>query len=210
MPFIRMRNLPIAIASTLFLHLYLLKICIAYTTNGHFTCSAEFWIMSIYLPFGIALFQANVTQLRSISERQEKLLTRQLSFNRTLALPSRGQIRHLTSRWRELSYAQKSYIFIACGMVVQFSLQESCTAPRRLYKVTGRAMASCRSTRDKVCVANHCNGFRVPSGSFSGHGSTDRMSCSRSETSTMLTVGGCRQSCASSQGKYRLLCTSLI
>ena len=75
MPFIRMRNLPIAITSTLFLHVYLLKICMAYTTNGNFTCSAEFWIMSIYQPFGIALFQANITQLRSISERQERLLT---------------------------------------------------------------------------------------------------------------------------------------
>jgi len=120
MPFIRMRNIPIVIASTLFLHVYLLKICMAYTTNGHFTCSAEFWIMSIYLPFGIALFQANVTQLRSISERQERLLSRQHSFNRTIALPNRSFAGRLADRWSRLTYAQKNYVFIACGMAVQF------------------------------------------------------------------------------------------
>jgi hypothetical protein len=73
--------LKIAITSTVFLHIYLVKILLAYTTNGHFLCSAEFWIMSIYLPFGIALFQANVTQLRSIAEQQEALLLRQSSYN---------------------------------------------------------------------------------------------------------------------------------
>src|ERR1700761_4211290 len=57
--FIKIRNLPLAIAALSFLHVYLVKIFLAYTTNGHFSCSAEFWIMSIYLPFGIALFQAN-------------------------------------------------------------------------------------------------------------------------------------------------------
>ncbi|TKA39351.1 hypothetical protein B0A54_10369 [Friedmanniomyces endolithicus] len=87
-PFIKMRNLPLAIASTAFLHVYLVKIMLAYTTNGHFTCAAEFWIMSIYLPFGIALFQANITQLRSISYRQSRILSRQMSQTSFESLPS--------------------------------------------------------------------------------------------------------------------------
>merc|ERR1712036_55443 len=74
LPFLRMRNIPLAITSVCFLHVYLIKILLAYTTNGHFLCSAEFWIMSIYLPFGIALFQANMVQLLSISTQQRKLL----------------------------------------------------------------------------------------------------------------------------------------
>ena len=71
-PFIRMRNLPLAFASTAFLHVYLVKILLAYTTNGHFLCSAEFWIMSIYLPLGMALFQASNTQLLYIVKIQRK------------------------------------------------------------------------------------------------------------------------------------------
>jgi len=118
LPFVRIRSLPLTITSTLFLHTYLLKIFMAYTTNGHFSCGAEFWIMSIYLPFGIALWQINCTQLRSIAERQERLLTRQLSFNRTLALPG-NRARGWWTRWKSLSQAQKSYVFVAIGLVVQ-------------------------------------------------------------------------------------------
>ena len=109
----------IAITSTFFLHIYLVKILLAYTTNGHFLCSAEFWIMSIYLPFGIALFQANVTQLRSIAEQQEALLLRQSSYNGTPALSGQSWLRRVCNRFARLSQAQKSYCFIAVGMVVQ-------------------------------------------------------------------------------------------
>ena len=121
--FIRMRNIPLAIASTAFLHVYLVKILLAYTTNGHFLCSAEFWIMSIYLPFGIALFQANVTQLRDTSYRQGRLLTRQLSGLSSDAGMSRGKKMlgwHL--RWKNLSEVETSYVLIGCGMLAQVCL----------------------------------------------------------------------------------------
>ena len=118
--YIRMRNLPLAITSTCFLHVYLVKIFLAYTTNGHFSCGAEFWIMSIYLPFGISLFQANTLQLRSISERQENLLSRQLSNSSSTALLSgRRSVRGLWDRWEALSELQKGYIYIGAGMAIQ-------------------------------------------------------------------------------------------
>ena len=77
--------------------------------------------MSIYLPFGIALFQANVTQLRSIAEQQELLLVRQSSFNGTPELAHRSWLRRVSNRYGRLTQAQKSYIFIAIGMLVQVS-----------------------------------------------------------------------------------------
>lgn len=118
-PFVRIRNLKIAITSTAFFHIYLVKILLAYTTNGHFLCSAEFWIMSIYLPFGIALFQANVTQLRSIAEQQEALLLRQTSYHSTPELSGKSLLRRTITRFSRLTQAQKSYCFIAVGMVIQ-------------------------------------------------------------------------------------------
>lgn len=45
LPSVKIRNVPVAVTSVSFLHLYLIKIVLAYTTNGHFTCGAEFWIM---------------------------------------------------------------------------------------------------------------------------------------------------------------------
>lgn len=114
-PFIKIRNVPLAILSTLFLHTYLIKICLAYTTNGHFLCSAEYWIMSIYLPFGIALFQAYLTQLRSLWEQQQKLIdddhVRQESENSSKL--------NLIQRWKGLSRLRRSYCLIAAGMLLQ-------------------------------------------------------------------------------------------
>jgi len=75
--------------------------------------------MSIYLPFGIALFQANVTTLRSVAEQQELILVRQSSFNGTPQLAHQNWFRRLSSRYSRLTQAQKSYIWITCGMLVQ-------------------------------------------------------------------------------------------
>nr|POF14864.1 hypothetical protein CFP56_71248 [Quercus suber] len=122
LPYIRMRNLPLAITSTALLHVYLVKIFLAYTTNGHFLCSAEFWIMSVYLPLGIALFQANALQLRSISDQQQRLLERPLSPSSSLAgllTRDQKQERQATRSWRALSQTQKGYVYIATGMLVQ-------------------------------------------------------------------------------------------
>ncbi|KAJ9612644.1 hypothetical protein H2200_004241 [Cladophialophora chaetospira] len=115
--FIKIRNLPLAVAAISFLHVYLVKIFLAYTTNGHFSCSAEFWIMSIYLPFGIALFQANLAQLRSISDQQ-----RDLAFSGEKILDGTSKqspLRNLWERWTALSGIQRSYVYIGLGMVVQ-------------------------------------------------------------------------------------------
>ena len=115
--FIKIRNLPLAIAAISFLHVYLVKIFLAYTTNGHFQCSAEFWIMSTYLPFGIALFQANLAQLKSISDQQRDLmLTEKRPFDAKVRLSLAQQ---LWNRWTMLPGIQRTYVYIGLGMVVQ-------------------------------------------------------------------------------------------
>lgn len=118
LPFLRIRNIPLAIASVCFLHVYLVKILLAYTTNGHFLCSAEFWIMSIYLPFGIALFQANMVQLLSISTQQRKLLDGDRGWIRERR-PHAYNPRGLLWRWRSLTPLQKTYVGIGFGMFLQ-------------------------------------------------------------------------------------------
>lgn len=114
LPSIKIRNVPIAVTSVSFLHIYLLKIVMAYTTNGHFPCSAEFWIMSIYLPFGIALFQANLVQLHSISDQQKKLLSSAASSTVSMRRSS-GLLGH----WKNLPQLKKAYVYIGIGMAVQ-------------------------------------------------------------------------------------------
>jgi len=116
LPYLKMRNIPLAVAATSFLHVYLVKVFLAYAANGHFLCSAEFWIMSIYLPFGIALFQANIVQLLSISTQQRKLLE-----GERIRASSQHQsgVCGLWSRWRGLTAVKQTYVFIGVGMLVQ-------------------------------------------------------------------------------------------
>lgn len=125
--FLRMRNIFLGIVSTSFLHLYLVKILLAYTTDGHFSCGAEFWIMSIYLPFGIALFQANMVQLHSVSGRQRKLLEGQ-AFLAQEAVPLRPPepgLRGLWKRWCAMTPARRTEILIGAGMAAQVYLPPS-------------------------------------------------------------------------------------
>ena len=116
LPFVKIRNLPLSIAAISFLHVYLIKIFLAYTTNGNFTCGAEFWIMSIYLPFGIALVQASLVQLRAVFDEQQKYLRYTPESGYTW--PSQ-RVHGLWNYWTSRSKVQKAYILIGLGMVIQ-------------------------------------------------------------------------------------------
>lgn len=72
--YVRMRNVLLLVASTLALHVYLVMVLLVYPLNGTFGCSAEYWIMSIYLPIGIALFQLENILLYSVSRVQEQAI----------------------------------------------------------------------------------------------------------------------------------------
>ena len=119
-PIIRMRNIPMAIAAVLVLHVYLVIVLIVYPLNGYFPCNAEFWIMSIYLPIGVGLFQAQNQQLLLISRGQQVLLTQDVYK----PLPS-GKTRWQYYRnkfiiWCKSSKEQDAFEgFIALGMLVQ-------------------------------------------------------------------------------------------
>ncbi|KAI4269545.1 MAG: hypothetical protein LQ337_007216 [Flavoplaca oasis] len=119
-PIIRMRKIPMAIAAVLVLHVYLVLVLIVYPLNGYFPCNAEFWIMSIYLPIGVGLFQAQNQQLLLISRGQQVLLTQ----DAYKPLPS-GKTRWQYYRnkfiiWCKSSKEQDAFEgFIALGMLVQ-------------------------------------------------------------------------------------------
>ncbi|KAL8888022.1 MAG: hypothetical protein Q9215_004474 [Flavoplaca cf. flavocitrina] len=121
-PIIRMRKIPMAIAAVLVLHVYLVIVLIVYPLNGYFPCNAEFWIMSIYLPIGVGLFQAQNQQLLLISRGQQVLLTQDVYK----PLPS-GKTRWQYYRnkfiiWCKSSKEQDAFEgFIALGMLVQFN-----------------------------------------------------------------------------------------
>lgn len=58
---VRIRNLKVVFSAVSMLHVYLVLVLLVYPWNGLFPCSAEFWIMSVFLPSGMALFQGKQT-----------------------------------------------------------------------------------------------------------------------------------------------------
>ena len=54
---VRLRNIQVVFAAVLMLHIYLILVLLVYPWNGLFPCAAEFWIMSVFLPSGMAFFQ---------------------------------------------------------------------------------------------------------------------------------------------------------
>jgi hypothetical protein len=54
---VRIRGIWLPITSIVVLHVYAVLVILVYPWNGAFKCGAEFWLMSIFLPFGMALFQ---------------------------------------------------------------------------------------------------------------------------------------------------------
>ncbi|KAL8946029.1 MAG: hypothetical protein Q9222_007518 [Ikaeria aurantiellina] len=119
-PVMRMRKIPMAICAVLVLHVYLIMVLVVYTVNGYWPCDAEFWIMSIYLPIGIGLFQVQNQQLLLISRGQRGLLKEDMYK----PLPSGKTLREYYWNkfviWCRSVKGQDNFEgFIAVGMLIQ-------------------------------------------------------------------------------------------
>ncbi|KAF2493095.1 hypothetical protein BU16DRAFT_564387 [Lophium mytilinum] len=116
---LKMRNIPLAITSVIFLQVYLIIILLAYTINGNFSCGFMFWIMSTWLPLGIGLFQANIAQLDSVSHMQQRMLDIEQTPSRFGKRVYPSGVKGLLARWNTLTALRKTYVFIGLGMLVQ-------------------------------------------------------------------------------------------
>ena len=120
-PVIKMRNVNLVLTSLLLLHVYVCMIFLAYVLNGHYPCDAEFWFMSIYLPFGIGLFQAQSQQLLLVSRAQSKLVYMEDSFRPlapTSPLPKRWAFK-LRQWWATTTEQSRYETYVAIGIIFQ-------------------------------------------------------------------------------------------
>lgn len=126
-PVVRMRNVPLLLMSLLTLHVFLFMIFVVYTLNGAFPCQVEFWCMSLWLPIGIGLFQAQNQQLLVVSSQQNQLLVKEEMFK---PLPPRSRkgsetfnywVFQLKLWWTNVCSTKKYEMFVAVGIIVQVS-----------------------------------------------------------------------------------------
>jgi hypothetical protein len=124
---VKMRNIALSLTAVLILHVYLFMVFAVYYLNGLFPCNVEFWSMSIYLPLGIALFQASNQDLLIVSRGQIQLLRTDEPYNPLP--PGHGQglggPRYWFWRfklwWQRAAKQNKYEVFIFVGMAVQVS-----------------------------------------------------------------------------------------
>jgi hypothetical protein len=115
MPILRIRGLPLSFAAITFMHTYWLAVQLAYWYGALMPEVAEFWIMGVWFPFGIALFHASNSRFLYVADGQRKFLQR----SETLSAPvSQGG---LLARWRKMDHNRRSLILILSCMGLQVS-----------------------------------------------------------------------------------------
>ncbi|OJD27016.1 hypothetical protein ACJ73_01594 [Blastomyces percursus] len=121
-PSVRMRNVPLAICSVIFLHGYGGFYILAYPLKGILSCSLEFWLMSGALPVGIALFQATNVQLLSVATLQQRFLRDDGTFEEPTPREIRCPFNKLKCWWTHLSLSKKTMVAIAIGIFIEICL----------------------------------------------------------------------------------------
>ncbi|OCK75297.1 hypothetical protein K432DRAFT_409153 [Lepidopterella palustris CBS 459.81] len=115
---VRIRGLKVIFGAVSMIHIYLVLVLLVYPENGSFPCDAEYWIMSVFLPLGMALFQAANARLLKYYESQERLARNYIEGARKKRVTF--TIKGLFEAWTRLDAAAKVYVGTLLGLVVSF------------------------------------------------------------------------------------------
>ena len=121
MPFLKLRGLSLSFAAITLLHLYWAAVQTIYAIGHLFPDGLEFWIMSIWLPFGVALFHASNSRFLHISKAQKR-------FAQTGHGPRKQSNRDdstLLGRFRRMDYSARMLTYVCVGMVFQVGIRPS-------------------------------------------------------------------------------------
>ncbi|KAF2874233.1 hypothetical protein BDV95DRAFT_327465 [Massariosphaeria phaeospora] len=116
---VRIRSIKVVFAAVSMLHIYLILVLLVYPQNGLFPCSAEFWVMSVFLPSGMAFFQACNARVLTAYESQRRLRRNFLEGARKkrLSFTPRG----LYTAFSDLDAASKVYLGTIVGLIISFA-----------------------------------------------------------------------------------------
>jgi hypothetical protein len=123
-----MRRLPLLLTGVSILHLYGAISAFAYPFGAYFPCSVIFWMMSILVPLGMAMFQAANTQFLHVASRQKQFAHmstlrdyKPISEKQAQAMGS-SRLKRIMSGVERADKVGRSLIFIGVAMIIQVSL----------------------------------------------------------------------------------------
>ena len=115
MPILRIRGLGLSFASITLLHCYWFCATTGYVYGPLMPELAEFWIMGIWLPFGIALFHASNSRFLYVANAQKKYVKKNVDLGWNGQRPRIRQT--LVARWKLLDHTKKVLMLVSLGMV---------------------------------------------------------------------------------------------
>jgi hypothetical protein len=219
LPYLRMRRISLSIGGVATLHVYLVLCLTAYILNGNFPCATEFWIMSIYLPLGIALYHAANTQLLHVAMLQKNFAPHEsAALQKDARKPTWRIIRDTLA---EYGPTRRTMSLIGIGMAVQVSttMPKRCrlTCPSSLLLSSSlpfprsfmRAMASWNGPTNPSTIVSQPlnveeagNGGHQLHGNSLGHGFTLPIFYTKSRTFPTLMVGASKPCAVALLGKH--------
>lgn len=116
MPLLKVRGLRLSLSAIACLHAYWMAVQFAYIVSP-FPEQAEYWIMGIYLPFGIALFHASNSHFLYVAKEQRKFARGCAEEKTPRSVMKRGPLRPGTRS----DHTRKVLVVIGVGMFVQVS-----------------------------------------------------------------------------------------
>jgi hypothetical protein len=125
LPCLQIRRLPLVFLAVSALHAYGAACLVGYVIAPLLVCTVEYWIMSIWLPFGIAMFHASNSQFLHIASRQKQYIrTSSLAGNPPMKEAQAERLAH--SRFRRIVHGveradriDRMMIWIGAGLIVQ-------------------------------------------------------------------------------------------
>lgn len=129
LPQLQMRRLPLVFVAMISLHTYWIVVLIAYVLGPAYPCVLEYWVMSLLLPFGIAMFQLANSQFLWIASQQRRFMSttslddlKMASKNISVLDGRTGSFkRRMLKRFKSIDPITRLIVWVAVAMIFQVS-----------------------------------------------------------------------------------------
>lgn len=118
-PTLRLRGLSLTFAGIVLLHLYWITVQIGYSVGPMAPAVAEYWIMGIWYPFGIALFVAGNSQFLHVAQAQSRFARPPSQMKTRFDEKRLPQKPTLLQRLRQMDYSKRMFMLVTIGMAIQ-------------------------------------------------------------------------------------------
>jgi hypothetical protein len=118
-PGLRLRRPPLVFVSIISLHCYWTVCMLGYIIAPFAPCAAGFWMMSIYLPIGVAIFHLANSRFLDVASRQSQFTRHSLGIRNDKRLPEKKSWKNFFVKTGQGANINRMTITIAIPLAIQ-------------------------------------------------------------------------------------------